>query len=121
MNGKFLKEKLQKSDVQFVELAKKLNISPQNLYNKFKSKDLSLSFLVDVSLALNKSIYFLMSGSGRENLFLPEDSDLGTSEPRDFPYKDVLLIETQKELLEAYREKIAMLEAELEKAQSVKA
>src|SRR6476661_7939861 len=110
MNGKFLKDKLQKSEVQFVELAKKLNISPQNLYNKFKSKDITLSFLVDVSMALNKSIYYLMSGSGRENLFLPEDSDNTSDSPTQYSFKDILLIETQKELIDAYREKIAFLE-----------
>jgi len=58
MNGKILHNLLKNKQVNFVELAKKLNLSPQALNSKFKNKEISINFLHEISSAINKNLYF---------------------------------------------------------------
>ncbi|MDQ7959800.1 helix-turn-helix transcriptional regulator [Flavobacterium lindanitolerans] len=74
MDGKILKKKLQSLDIQMTEVAKRLNISPQNLQNRFKSKEITLDFLIEVSKAVNASVYYFIKGTAYENEFLQPDN-----------------------------------------------
>lgn len=74
MDGKILKKKLQSLDIQMTEVAKRLNISPQNLQNRFKSKEITLDFLIEVSKAVNTSVYYFIKGTAYENEFLQPDN-----------------------------------------------
>lgn len=74
MDGKILKKKLQSLDIQMTEVAKRLNISPQNLQNRFKSKEITLDFLIEVSKAVNASVYYFIKGTTYENEFLQPDN-----------------------------------------------
>jgi transcriptional regulator with XRE-family HTH domain len=74
MDGKILKKKLQSLDIQMTEVAKRLNISPQNLQNRFKSKEITLDFLIEVSKAVNVSVYYFIKGTAYENEFLQPDN-----------------------------------------------
>ncbi|MBC8643836.1 hypothetical protein H9W95_06695 [Flavobacterium lindanitolerans] len=56
------------------EVAKRLNISPQNLQNRFKSKEITLDFLIEVSKAVNASVYYFIKGTAYENEFLQPDN-----------------------------------------------
>lgn len=69
MDGKILKKKLQSLDIQMTEVAKRLNISPQNLQNRFKSKEITLDFLIEVSKAVNVSVYHFIKGTAYEKEF----------------------------------------------------
>ena len=70
MNGIILKEKLQAiEDVQLVEVSKKLQISPQGLQNRFKSKDVSLDFIIQLAEAVNKSVYYFIEDTEYEKYF----------------------------------------------------
>ncbi|WP_158728616.1 hypothetical protein [Flavobacterium sp. I-STPA6A] len=69
MNGNILKEKLQLIDIQFVDISKKLSISPQSFQSRLKSKDISISFLVEICKAVNKSPYYFLKGTEYENYF----------------------------------------------------
>lgn len=101
MNGSILKEKLQSIDIQFVELSKKLNISPQSLQSRLKSKDISISFLVEICKAINKNPYYFFKGTEYENYFKLEESD-EVSEP-SINYvnsKDLDLIKSKDKIIE---------------------
>ncbi|WP_459212456.1 hypothetical protein [Aquimarina rhabdastrellae] len=60
MTGEFLKEKIKSTGFQQVEVASRLGITPQSLESKLKSKDIKVSFLLEVARALNKNIYFFL-------------------------------------------------------------
>ena len=49
MKGKELRDKLLERKINFSEVARKLKISPQALNDRFKSDDLRLSFVLEVS------------------------------------------------------------------------
>ncbi|KQS48772.1 MAG: helix-turn-helix transcriptional regulator [Flavobacterium lindanitolerans] len=74
MDGKILKKKLQSLDIQMTEVAKRLNISPQNLQNRFKSKEITLDFLIEVSKAVNASVYYFIKGTAYEKEFQQPDN-----------------------------------------------
>lgn len=74
MDGKILKKKLQLLDIQLNEVAKRLDISPQNLQNRFKSKEITLDFLIEISKAVNVSVYYFIKGTIYENDFLQPDN-----------------------------------------------
>jgi transcriptional regulator with XRE-family HTH domain len=101
MNGSILKEKLQLIDIQFVELSKKLNISPQSLQSRLKSKDISISFLVEICRAINKSPYYFLKGTEYESYFKLEETG-EVSEPRSnyANSKDLDLIKSKDKIIE---------------------
>lgn len=69
MDGTIVKEILLSGGYQLVDIASKLNITPQDLQSKLKSKDLKTSFLVEISNAINKSVYyFLEKGEVKPNV-----------------------------------------------------
>lgn len=69
MNGKILKEKVKKADIKMKILAERLNIKPQSLQNRFKRKDISVSFLIELAHAANKSVYYFIEGTTYEKEF----------------------------------------------------
>jgi transcriptional regulator with XRE-family HTH domain len=101
MNGNILKEKLQSIDIQFVDLSRKLNISPQSLQSRLKSKDISISFLVEICKAVNKSLYYFVKGTEYENYFKLEESG-EVSEPSSsyVNSKDLDLIKSKDKIIE---------------------
>jgi phage repressor protein C with HTH and peptisase S24 domain len=64
LTGSELKQKLEFEGVEFADLARKLEMSPQNLQNKFRSKDVKFDFLKRVAIAINKSVYDLTEETG---------------------------------------------------------
>ncbi len=58
MKGNFLKEKIKNSGFQQASVAAKLGITPQSLESKLKSKDIKVSFLLEVAKAINKNVYY---------------------------------------------------------------
>ncbi|PZP39454.1 MAG: hypothetical protein DI598_19960, partial [Pseudopedobacter saltans] len=66
MTGKELKEKLKKQGVVFTDLADKLGITKQSLNSKFASQDISVGFVKEIAIAVNKNVYDIMK----------EDNDL---------------------------------------------
>ena len=81
MNGNILKEKLQMIDIQFVELSKKLNISPQSLNSRLKTKDVTISFLIELCQAVKKSPYYFLKGSEYEKFFSVDENILKVDLP----------------------------------------
>ncbi|MFH7013108.1 hypothetical protein ACHRV5_14670 [Flavobacterium sp. FlaQc-52] len=102
MDGGFLKEKLQLIDTQFVELSKKLNITPQSLNSRFKTKDVTLSFLVEICAAVNKSPYYFIKGSQYEKYFALDENVVRSDVPTEVTNvisDKMKLLEEQNELL----------------------
>lgn len=60
MNGDFLRKKIENTGFQLVDIAEKLNISPQDLQSKLKAKDVKVSFLQNLAQAINKNVYFFL-------------------------------------------------------------
>jgi hypothetical protein len=100
MDGGFLKEKLQLIDTQFVELSKKLNITPQSLNSRFKTKDVTLSFLVEICAAVNKSPYYFIKGSQYEKYFALDENVVRS----DVPIEVTNVISDKMKLLEEQNE-----------------
>ncbi|ROH98317.1 S24 family peptidase [Chryseobacterium sp. G0240] len=73
MDGGFIRKKIELSGFQLVDVAKKLEITPQDLQSKLKSKDVKVSFLVNVAKAINKSVYYFFE-SKNENILTIENS-----------------------------------------------
>ncbi|MCV9934439.1 hypothetical protein OIU80_19335 [Flavobacterium sp. LS1R47] len=96
MNGNFLKEKLQLIDVQFVELSKILKITPQSLNSRFKTKDVTISFLIELCEAVKKSPYYFIKGSEYERYFTLDESVL----KEDVPVEGATAISDKIRLLE---------------------
>ncbi|MCV9929075.1 hypothetical protein OIU83_15525 [Flavobacterium sp. LS1R49] len=96
MNGDFLKEKLQLLDVQFVELSKKLKITPQSLNSRFKTKDVTISFLIELCEAVKKSPYYFIKGSEYESYFTLDERVL----KEDIPVEGTTAISDKIRLLE---------------------
>lgn len=63
MDGLKVKKKLLDSGFQLNEIADKIGITPQDLQSKLRSKDLKTSFLIEISNAINKSVYFFINDS----------------------------------------------------------
>jgi transcriptional regulator with XRE-family HTH domain len=83
MDGNFIKEKLQLIDIQFVELSKKLGITPQSLNSRLKTKDITISFLIELCEAINKSPYYFIKGSEYEKYFTLDESVLKNDIPTE--------------------------------------
>lgn len=96
MNGNFLKEKLQLIDIQFVELSKTLKITPQSLNSRFKTKDVTISFLIELCEAVKKSPYYFIKGSEYERYFTLDESVL----KEDVPIEGATAISDKIRLLE---------------------
>jgi hypothetical protein len=102
MNGSFLKEKLQIIDTQFVELSKILNITPQSLNSRFKTKDVTLSFLIELCAAVKKSPYYFLKGSEYEKYFTLDENVVRSDIPVEATTAiadKIKLLEEQNELL----------------------
>jgi transcriptional regulator with XRE-family HTH domain len=107
MDGAFLKEKLQMLNIQFVELAKKLEITPQSLNNRFKSKDITLDFICELSTLLNKNAYYFIKGSENEKYFSLDESALKNDIPTENSNaisEKIRLLEEQNNLLKEGKE-----------------
>ena len=107
MDGAFLKEKLQMLNIQFVELAKKLEITPQSLNNRFKSKDITLDFICELSKLVNKNAYYFIKGSENEKYFTIDESVLKndiTTENSNVISDKIRLLEEQNDLLKESKE-----------------
>ncbi|WP_337967215.1 hypothetical protein [uncultured Flavobacterium sp.] len=127
MNGNFLKEKLQLLDIQLVDLSKNLNITPQSLNSRFKTKDVTISFLIELCEAVKKSPYYFLKGSEYEKYFVLNDSVLKSDVPTENSTvisEKVKLLEEQNQLLKdnkeqlqemiiLYKEKIKTLESNI--------
>lgn len=114
MNGNFLKERLQYFDIQLVELSKKLEISPQTLQSRFKTKDVTLNFLLEICKAINKTPYLFLKGSVYEKLIYTEGSFQNevefvekVSEPisKNISQDDILIELLQKQIAELRQDK----------------
>lgn len=124
MTGNFLKEKLQLIDIQLVDLSKNLKITPQSLNSRFKTKDVTISFLIEICAAIKKSPYYFLKGSEYEKYFVLDDSiiksDVLTEESNVIAEKIKLLEEQNQllkdnkdqmqEIIKLYKEKIKSLE-----------
>lgn len=134
MNGNILKEKLQMIDIQFVELSKKLNISPQSLNSRLKTKDVTISFLIELCEAVKKSPYYFLKGSEYEKFFsvdetilkvdLPTGSNIPVVEKIEKLNEQIELLKGNKkqseELIYLYKEKIQILEQKLQDCEQEK-
>ncbi|MEZ0006947.1 transcriptional regulator with XRE-family HTH domain [Flavobacterium sp. 28YEA47A] len=107
MDGKILKKKLQSLDIQMNEIAKRLNISPQNLQNRFKSKEITLDFLIEVSKAVNVSVYYFIKDTIYENEFLQPDN-LIVKEP------DSEFLPNKNNVVDAKNQTIEILQREVQ-------
>ncbi|WP_376777154.1 helix-turn-helix transcriptional regulator [Flavobacterium covae] len=58
MNGDFLRKKIELSGFQLADVARSMNITPQNLQSKLKSKDIKVSFLEELAQSINKTVYY---------------------------------------------------------------
>lgn len=58
MNGDFLRKKIESSGFQLADVARGMNITPQNLQSKLKSKDIKVSFLEELAQSINKTVYY---------------------------------------------------------------
>lgn len=109
MNGNFLKEKLQLIDIQLVDLSKKLNITPQSLNSRFKTKDVTISFLIELCEAVKKSPYYFLKGSEYEKYFVLDDSVLKSDvlvENSNVIAEKIQLLEEQNQLLKDNKEQL---------------
>lgn len=68
MNGKDLKIKLKKFGIELKDLSQKLEITPQTLNSRLQADDLKVSFVKDISKAINKSLYSLIEDETDVNL-----------------------------------------------------
>lgn len=138
MTGEHLREKLNNQPIRLVDIAKKLKISPQSLENRLKAKDVKINFIVELSKAINKSVYFFIEGSDLESSFLNVNSNLslGQTTKKDTSIESLLIsaliekmdaslfdklnaIDQKIEYIECFMEAIKMkieIEEELKKA-----
>lgn len=75
MNGEFIRQKIKDAGFQLVDVAKKLNISPQNLESKLKTNDVKVNFLIEISNSINKSIYYFLKDLDQNQLPLDHLSE----------------------------------------------
>lgn len=107
MDGNFIKEKLQLIDIQFVELSKKLGITPQSLNSRLKTKDITLGFLIELCAIVNKSPYYFIKGSEYEKYFTLDESVLKNDVPSENSNAisdKIKLLEEQNNLLRENKE-----------------
>ncbi|WP_103867149.1 hypothetical protein [Aquimarina sp. I32.4] len=68
MTGEYMRSKIIMSGYQQIEVAEKLGISPQNLESKLQAKEIKVSFLLDVSKAINKNVYYFFNDLPEEKI-----------------------------------------------------
>lgn len=106
MDGKILKKKLQSLDIQMNEIAKRLNISPQNLQNRFKSKEITLDFLIEVSKAVNVSVYYFIKDTVYENEFLQPDNVILKEPDSEFHPNKNNLVDAKNQTIEILQREV---------------
>lgn len=84
MNGDFIRKKIELAGFQLVDVAKNLNITPQDLHSKLKSKDIKVSFLENIAKAINKSVYFFFETKS-ENIVTKKNGDKNGDKKGDNP------------------------------------
>jgi DNA-binding Xre family transcriptional regulator len=57
MTGKELHKILIDNKINFVELSAKLGLTPQALNSRFKTSDVTITFITEISEAINKNLY----------------------------------------------------------------
>ena len=67
MTGKELHNILRANEINFNELATKLGLTPQSLNSRFKTKEISVKFLTEVSEAINKNLYTFIEKATQVN------------------------------------------------------
>lgn len=67
MTGKELHNILRANEINFNELATKLGLTPQSLNSRFKTKEVSVKFLTEVSEAINKNLYTFIEKATQVN------------------------------------------------------
>ncbi|WP_286914782.1 helix-turn-helix domain-containing protein [Flavobacterium sp. UBA4197] len=109
MTGNILKEKLQLLDIQLSEIARKLNISPQSLQSRLKTKDVTISFLIELAEAVNKSPYFFIKNTLYEKYFeSSNEMDIET------PNKDLMaLINAKDKIIELLENDVKRMTVEI--------
>lgn len=113
MDGKILKRKLQALDIHLTEIARRLNISPQNLQNRLRSKEITLDFLIEISKSVNTSVYYFIKGTPYEKDFIkPDNLILEEPTPEFLP--------ANNGIVEAKDQTIEILEREVEDLRSDK-
>ena len=68
MNGDFIRKKIELAGFQLSEVARKMEISQQDLQSKLKSKDIKVSFMENVAKSINKSVYYFFETKDEKNL-----------------------------------------------------
>lgn len=58
MTGEYVKNKLKEGGFVLDDIARTLEITPQNLQSKLRSTDIKVGVLEDIAKAINKSVYF---------------------------------------------------------------
>lgn len=69
MNGREVRQKIKEAGYSLADVALLIKVSPQNLQNKLKSKDVKIEFLQSVARAINKSVYYFL-GDDEKNVHL---------------------------------------------------
>lgn len=60
MDGNLLKMKIVEAGFELVEVARLLDISPQNLQSKLNSRDIKVGFLKEIAKCINKDLYYFL-------------------------------------------------------------
>lgn len=90
MNGDFIRKKIEESGFQLVEVARRMKISPQDLQSKLKSKDIKVSFLLNIAQSINKNLYYFFETKG-ENFVTDENSNNNGNNNSNIPNVNKLL------------------------------
>lgn len=121
MNGDFLRKKIELSGFQLVEVAKNMNITPQDLQSKLKSKDVKISFLEKLASSINKDVYYFFEDSiktkstdivNQENYYDADDkfrrvSDMQNLLSDKFVNEDFkTVIQAQKNVIDELKEQV---------------
>ena len=92
MRGEQVKNILIDKGYKLSHVAKKLNISPQDMHSKLKALDIKTGFLEDIMKAINKSIYFFyqtkMDSLSSPIVFEPSENFNTNSLTREIIKKD---------------------------------
>lgn len=66
MTGEYVKNKLKNSGYVLDDVARGLNITPQNLQSKLRSSDIKVGVLEDIAKAINKNVYFFFEDNPQQ-------------------------------------------------------
>lgn len=76
--GKMILQKVNESGISKSELARRVNLTPQNIYNLFKRKSIDVGLLKQISVALAFDFFSIYEEARRERIvrfWSEEDSD----------------------------------------------